>query len=93
MTRRKKPAAGTLPAPLVAWFRGERTRPPWRDALAFPGWPLLPERWATWAESNPGAMPPDGWQWLADSGHARHKVSLVALASARRAAGDAYRIR
>ncbi|MDE2452759.1 MAG: hypothetical protein KGL43_04135 [Burkholderiales bacterium] len=85
---RRRQSTDELPRALVAWFAGERQKPPMVSALLYPGDMLLPERWAAWSAEHPGVRPPAGWEWLADPGSSRHPApERVARAKAFAAAG------
>jgi len=58
--------------------------PPW-SAKAWPGYALLPERWAAWKREHPDAHPPIGYAWL-DDPNARQQPPSWLVSEARKCA-------
>lgn len=76
LRRRRPRGAGDVPRELADWFAGvprdpDATRTPW-DALVYPDYVVLGERWQAWKAENPNAAPPAGWEWLDDPASPRH---------------------
>jgi hypothetical protein len=84
---RRQTGPETLPRDLVAWFEGEPRRAdqsqiPW-SALVFPDHELLGVRWKIWKAAHPDAVPPPGYEWIADPDSPRHPAAwLLAQAQA-----------
>ena len=88
--RRRRTNTGSLPREWADWFSGA-PRPPNREmpwmVMAFPGWALLPERWAAWKAEHPDAVAPTSHAWLDDPDDPRQRVRPQVLVGARRCMG------
>lgn len=65
-----------MPPEVRAWFDGvprptKAARYPWA-VLAFPGYALLPLWWQDYVGEHSDAVPPAGFEWLADLSDPRH---------------------
>lgn len=70
--RRRSGSSASVPPTLARWFGGEVfARRPMFFAMSY-GWQVA-EQWRAWVVDHPGAVPPAGWEWLADPADHRHR--------------------